>query len=90
MIAEVQTRAAFSKLRYAQCWEDADILLAGLDVQPGDSCFSIASAGEIPNRRSSSESSAPWRMGVRRSISVLLKRHGLILPTAVILRRLHM
>ena len=46
MIAEVQTRTAFSMLRYAQCWEDADILLAGLDIQPGDACFSIASAGD--------------------------------------------
>jgi S-adenosylmethionine-diacylglycerol 3-amino-3-carboxypropyl transferase len=35
-----------SILRYAQCWEDADTLLAGLDVQPGDTCLSIASAGE--------------------------------------------
>lgn len=33
-------------IRYAQCWEDADILLKGLDCQPGDSCLSIASAGD--------------------------------------------
>lgn len=36
----------FTILRYAQCWEDADILLDGLDVQPGDTCLSIASAGD--------------------------------------------
>ena len=36
----------FTILRYAQCWEDADILVAGLDVQPGDVCVSIASAGD--------------------------------------------
>ncbi len=36
----------FSILRYAQCWEDADILLEGLDVQPGEVCLSIASAGD--------------------------------------------
>lgn len=36
----------FTILRYAQCWEDADILLAGLNVQPGDVCVSIASAGD--------------------------------------------
>jgi S-adenosylmethionine-diacylglycerol 3-amino-3-carboxypropyl transferase len=35
-----------SILRYAQCWEDADILLEGLDVQPGQVCISIASAGD--------------------------------------------
>lgn len=31
---------------YAQCWEDADVLLAGLEVRPGDRCLSIASAGD--------------------------------------------
>lgn len=38
--------ADFSAIWYAQCWEDADILLQGLDVRPGDSCLSIASAGD--------------------------------------------
>lgn len=38
--------ADFSLIRYAQCWEDADVLLEGLDVQPGDVCLSIASAGD--------------------------------------------
>jgi S-adenosylmethionine-diacylglycerol 3-amino-3-carboxypropyl transferase len=33
-------------IRYAQCWEDADILLQALDVHPGDTCLSIASAGD--------------------------------------------
>lgn len=33
-------------IRYAQCWEDADVLVEGLDVQPGDTCLSIASAGD--------------------------------------------
>jgi S-adenosylmethionine-diacylglycerol 3-amino-3-carboxypropyl transferase len=42
----ITRRADFSEIRYAQCWEDADILLAGLDVQPGDTCLSIASAGD--------------------------------------------
>ena len=36
----------FTILRYAQCWEDADILVEGLDVQRGDTCLSIASAGD--------------------------------------------
>ncbi len=38
--------ADFSQIRYAQCWEDADVLVKGLDVQPGDVCLSIASAGD--------------------------------------------
>jgi len=46
MASEVEQRADFSAIRYAQCWEDADVLLGGLDVQPGDVCLSIASAGE--------------------------------------------
>jgi S-adenosylmethionine-diacylglycerol 3-amino-3-carboxypropyl transferase len=36
----------FTILRYAQCWEDADILVDGLDIRPGDTCLSIASAGD--------------------------------------------
>ena len=39
-------RIDFSFIRYAQCWEDADILLRALDVTPGDVCVSIASAGD--------------------------------------------
>ena len=39
-------RAEFSYLRYAQCWEDADVLLEALDIQAGDTCIAIASAGD--------------------------------------------
>src|SRR5215213_5294871 len=46
MGSEVAGKADFSGVRYAQCWEDADVLLEGLDVQPGDVCLSIASAGD--------------------------------------------
>src|SRR5438876_5552408 len=46
MHTEVAARADFSRVRYAQCWEDADILVEALDVQPGDVCLSIASAGD--------------------------------------------
>jgi S-adenosylmethionine-diacylglycerol 3-amino-3-carboxypropyl transferase len=46
MRSEIAERADFSAIRYAQCWEDADILLEGLAIQPGDSCLSIASAGD--------------------------------------------
>jgi S-adenosylmethionine:diacylglycerol 3-amino-3-carboxypropyl transferase len=44
--SEAAARADFSQIRYAQCWEDADILLEALDIQPGDVCLSIASAGD--------------------------------------------
>lgn len=44
--SEAAARADFSDIRYAQCWEDADVLLEALDVQPGDVCLSIASAGD--------------------------------------------
>jgi S-adenosylmethionine-diacylglycerol 3-amino-3-carboxypropyl transferase len=33
-------------LRYSMCWEDADVLLDALDIAPGDTCVSIASAGD--------------------------------------------
>ena len=46
MASEVASKADFSAIRYAQCWEDADVLLEALDVQPGDVCLSIASAGD--------------------------------------------
>jgi S-adenosylmethionine-diacylglycerol 3-amino-3-carboxypropyl transferase len=43
---EIASRADFEKIRYGQCWEDADILLDALEIQPGDTCLSIASAGD--------------------------------------------
>ncbi|MEI8194946.1 MAG: DUF3419 family protein [Phycisphaerae bacterium] len=46
MKSEAAAHADFSLIRYAQCWEDADVLLAGLDIQPGDVCLAIASAGD--------------------------------------------
>ena len=46
MTTEVAGKADFSAVRYAQCWEDADVLLAALDVRPGQTCVSIASAGD--------------------------------------------
>src|SRR6476661_3208045 len=44
--SEAAANADFSEIRYAQCWEDADVLLEALDVRPGDVCLSIASAGD--------------------------------------------
>jgi S-adenosylmethionine-diacylglycerol 3-amino-3-carboxypropyl transferase len=46
MRSEAAARTDFSAIRYAQVWEDADVLLEALDVQPGDVCVSIASAGD--------------------------------------------
>ncbi len=43
---EIAAKASFSAIRYAQCWEDADILLQGLDIQEGDVCVGIGSAGD--------------------------------------------
>jgi S-adenosylmethionine:diacylglycerol 3-amino-3-carboxypropyl transferase len=42
----IAARADFDIIRYAQVWEDADILLDGLRVQPGEVVYSIASAGD--------------------------------------------
>ncbi len=46
MPSEIALTANFSQIRYAQCWEDADILLDALDLQPHHVCLSIASAGD--------------------------------------------
>jgi S-adenosylmethionine-diacylglycerol 3-amino-3-carboxypropyl transferase len=43
---EAAGRADFTQIRYAQCWEDADVLLDALAVREGDVCLSIASAGD--------------------------------------------
>lgn len=46
MPSEIALTANFSNIRYAQCWEDADILLDALDIQEHHVCLSIASAGD--------------------------------------------
>lgn len=43
--SEVQQRTDFSRIRYAQCWEDADLLCEGLSPT-GRHCLSIGSAGD--------------------------------------------
>lgn len=45
-MSEILSRASFERVRYAQVWEDADTLLAALNVQQGDTVLSIASAGD--------------------------------------------
>lgn len=46
MLNKAARRTASPAVRYAQCWEDADILLQALDVRAGDTCVSIGSAGD--------------------------------------------
>jgi S-adenosylmethionine-diacylglycerol 3-amino-3-carboxypropyl transferase len=43
--SEIQHRADFSQIRYAQCWEDSRLLVGGL-LPAGRDCLSIGSAGE--------------------------------------------
>ncbi len=38
--------AAYEGIRYAQCWEDADVLLAALQPGRDATCLSVASAGD--------------------------------------------
>lgn len=45
MQSEIQQHADFSRVRYANCWEDADILIPALDPS-GRHCLSIGSAGD--------------------------------------------
>ena len=44
--SEIEDYAKFDLIRYAQVWEDADILLEALQVNENDNVLSIASAGE--------------------------------------------
>ena len=42
----IEERVAFDRVRYANCWEDADVLAAALRPAPGGRILSIASAGD--------------------------------------------
>ncbi|MCK4608231.1 MAG: DUF3419 family protein [Gammaproteobacteria bacterium] len=42
----ITDRAAFSYIRYANCWEDADILVQAQAGEAGQKCLSIAAAGD--------------------------------------------
>ena len=46
MASEAADRADFTGIRYAQCWEDADVLVPALDVGPGKTVVSVSSAGD--------------------------------------------
>jgi S-adenosylmethionine-diacylglycerol 3-amino-3-carboxypropyl transferase len=44
--SEIAGKAAFDDIRYAQLWEDADVLLAAMPQAPGATFVSICSAGD--------------------------------------------
>jgi S-adenosylmethionine-diacylglycerol 3-amino-3-carboxypropyl transferase len=44
--SQIATKARFDAIRYAQLWEDADVLVAGLGHRPGATLVSICSAGD--------------------------------------------
>ncbi|MGL1936078.1 MAG: BtaA family protein [Fibrobacterales bacterium] len=46
MEESIENRAAFDIIRYANCWEDTEVLLKGMNIVPGDICYSIAAAGD--------------------------------------------
>lgn len=46
MGSEVASKADFSAVRYAQCWEDAELVVEAMNVKEGDVCVSVASAGD--------------------------------------------
>lgn len=46
MTSEIETKADFGHIRYAQLWEDADVLTAALGDQRGGTLVSICSAGD--------------------------------------------
>ncbi len=46
MTSQIAAKADFEDIRYAQLWEDADVLTAALDTVPGATLVSICSAGD--------------------------------------------
>jgi S-adenosylmethionine-diacylglycerol 3-amino-3-carboxypropyl transferase len=42
----IEERARFDNIRYASCWEDADVLLEAMAAKEGQSFISIASGGD--------------------------------------------
>ncbi len=46
MSEKLTEKVAFDFIRYANCWEDADLLLEGLNPEPGSKILSIGSAGD--------------------------------------------
>lgn len=46
MTSEIASKAAFDQIRYAQLWEDADVLVSALQGESGRTFVSICSAGD--------------------------------------------
>ena len=46
MSQQLKNTVAFDIIRYSNCWEDANVMLAGLKPVPGDKILSIGSAGD--------------------------------------------
>lgn len=46
MTEKLTDKVSFDFIRYANCWEDADVLLEGLNAAPGSKILSIGSAGD--------------------------------------------
>ena len=46
MSQSIEQRATFELIRYANCWEDADVLCSALRPKPGRRILSIASGGD--------------------------------------------
>jgi S-adenosylmethionine-diacylglycerol 3-amino-3-carboxypropyl transferase len=44
--SEIAAKARFDRIRYAQAWEDADVLCAALGPRPGGTLLSIGAAGD--------------------------------------------
>ena len=44
--ASIDQRASFEAVRYAQAWEDADVLLGAFHNRPGQRFLSICAAGD--------------------------------------------
>jgi S-adenosylmethionine-diacylglycerol 3-amino-3-carboxypropyl transferase len=45
-VSDIATRATFDFVRYANCWEDAAILIEALEITPSSRCLSIVSGGD--------------------------------------------
>lgn len=45
-MSNVIENVSLSFIRYANCWEDASVLLRGLDIRPGSRLLSVGSAGD--------------------------------------------
>ena len=43
---QLTEKVAFDLIRYANCWEDPEVLLQGLNAPPGSKILSVGSAGD--------------------------------------------